>query len=206
MIVLGLTGAIASGKSTTAAMFAEAGVPVFSADAAVHQLYRGSAAALVEEAFPGIVVDGVVDRRRLAAAVARSEGGIERLEALIHPLVRREEASFLGRSAAAGHPLVVVEIPLLFETGAESVFDRIVVTTAPPDVRRQRALSRPSMTPELYSLLSSRQLTDEEKRRRADYVVDTGPGLDAARRSVTQILAELGFKPGSGSERATPDA
>ena len=195
MIVLGLTGAIASGKSTTAAMLAERGIPVFSADDAVHDLYRGPAVASVGKAFPGTVKNGAVDRRILGEALARDPAAIARLEALIHPLVGRAERRFIKEAKAAGQKMVVLDYPLLFETGADKRVDHIIVTTAPAPVRRERALSRPRMSPKMYRLLSARQLTDREKRARADYVVDTGRGLDAARDQLDHILGELAALP-----------
>ncbi|MGV8840468.1 MAG: dephospho-CoA kinase [Bauldia sp.] len=201
MIVVGLTGTIASGKSTTAAMFADQGIPVFSADEAVHLLYAGRAAPLVEAAFPGVIADGSVDRSRLAARLSADPGAVATLESIVHPLVREAEDAFRAAAAAAGCEIAVVEIPLLFETDAARRFDRIVVTTAPEEVRRSRALARGRMTSEVYDLLAARQLPDEEKRRRADFVVDTGPGLDAARSAVGNIIAAL-VRAGPG----TPDA
>ncbi|MCW5712910.1 MAG: dephospho-CoA kinase [Bauldia sp.] len=201
MIVVGLTGTIASGKSTTAEMFADNGIPVFSADEAVHLLYSGRAVAPIAAAFPDAVRDGKVERQRLAAILAADPGAVARLEAIVHPLVREEEEAFRKAAAAAGCEIVVVEIPLLFETDAARRFDRIVVTTAPDDVRRARALARARMTPEVYDLLTARQLSDPEKRRRADFVVDTGAGPDAARAAVGDIIAAL-----ASSGPGTPDA
>lgn len=191
MIVVGLTGTIASGKSTTAGMFADHGIPVFSADEAVHLLYGGRAVAPVAAAFPDAVRDGKVDRSRLAAILAAEPAAVARLEAIVHPLVREEEQAFRAAAEAAGCEIAVVEIPLLFETDASRRFDRVVVTTASPEIRRARALSRARMTPEVYELLSARQLSDADKRLRADFVVDTGDGPDAARAAVGNIIAAL---------------
>jgi len=191
MLVLGLTGSLASGKSTTAAMFAEAGVAVFSADAAVHDLYRGRAVPLIEAAFPGTVRAGTVDRVKLADAVLDDPAALARLEAIVHPLVREEEERFLAEAAAAGRRIVLCDIPLLFETGAEGRFDVLIVVTAPEEVCRTRALSRPGMTAARYETLMNRQLPDADKRRRAHFVIDTGASHAAARRAVDGILRAL---------------
>ena len=191
MLTLGLTGSLASGKSTTAALFAEAGVAVFSADAAVHDLYRGRAAPMIEAAFPGTVSAGAVDRARLADAVLDDPAALARLEAIVHPLVRDEEARFLAEAAAAGHRIALCDIPLLFETGAEERYDALVVVTAPPEICRARALARPGMTAARCETLMNRQLPDADKRRRAHFVVDTGGGLAATRRAVDGIVRAL---------------
>ena len=191
MIVLGLTGSIGMGKSTTAAMFRDAGVPVHDSDEAVHRLYAGSAAPLVEAAFPGTVVDGVVDRARLSGQVLGNREAIGRLERIVHPLVRADADAFLARNRAAGAPLAVLDIPLLFETGGRDRVDKVVVVTAPAAVQRQRVLARPGMTAEKFEAILARQVPDADKRARADYVIDTGEGLDAARRAVEAIVAEL---------------
>ncbi|MGD9740575.1 MAG: dephospho-CoA kinase [Bauldia sp.] len=191
MRVIGITGTIASGKSTTAAMFGDEGVPVFSADATVHDLYRRKAVPAVGELFPSAVVDGEVDRRRLGTLLAADPSLVPRLEAIIHPLVRAEEEAFIARARAEGHPAVVIEHPLIFEKGERQRFDIVVATTAPAALREERALARPGMTRETYRLLSGRQLPDEEKQARADFVVDTGSGMDAARAAVRHILGRL---------------
>jgi dephospho-CoA kinase len=196
MIVVGLTGSIGMGKSTTARLFAEAGVPVHDSDEAVHRLYAGAAAPLVEQAFPGTVVDGVVDRARLAKHVVGNPPAIVRLEKIVHPLVRADADAFLARHRAANAPLVVLDIPLLFETGGTGRVDKIAVVTAPPEMQRQRVLSRPGMTPEKFDAILARQTQDQEKRRRADFVIDTGHGLEAARAEVQSIIRELTGKPG----------
>jgi dephospho-CoA kinase len=188
MVKIGLTGALASGKSTTARMFAEMGVPVFSADAAVHDLYRGRAAPLIGATFPGTVKDGVVDRAALGRAVLEKPAALVELEALVHPLVAEEEARFLAEAAADGHRLTLSDIPLLFETGADQRYDFTVVVTAPEDVRRARALERPGMTDALYASLLARQMPDAEKRRRAHFIVDSARGMEAARRAVADIV------------------
>ena len=188
MLKIGLTGALASGKSTTAQMFAELGVPVFSADAAVHALYRGRAVPLVAAAFPGMVKDNEVDRSALAASVRDDPAALARLEGIVHPLVEEEEARFLARAASEGHRITLSDIPLLFETGADRRYDLTVTVTAPEEMRRSRALERAEMTDALYKSLLARQMPDEEKRRRAHFVIDTGRGMDAARRAVADIL------------------
>jgi dephospho-CoA kinase len=188
MVKIGLTGALASGKSTTARMFAEMGVPVFSADAAVHDLYRSRAAPLIAATFPGTVKDGVVDRAVLGRAVLEKPAALVELEAIVHPLVAEEEARFLADAAADGHRLTLSDIPLLFETGADQRYDFTVVVTAPEDVRRARALERPGMTDALYASLLARQMPDAEKRRRAHFVVDSARGMETARRAVADIV------------------
>lgn len=191
MIVLGLTGSIGMGKSTTAAMFAAEGIPVNDADAVVHRLYAGAAAPLIESAFPGTVVDGKVDRTALGKAVLGDPAALKRLEAIVHPLVRREEQTFLADCRARREALVVLDIPLLFETGRQDAVDRVVVVTADAAIQRERVLARPGMTVEKFEAILARQTPDAEKRRRADYVIDTGKGLDHARAEVRRIIAEL---------------
>jgi len=191
MIVLGLTGSIGMGKSTTAKMFAEAGVPVHDSDEAVHRLYSGAAAPLVEAAFPGTVVDGVVDRAKLGARVLGDAAALKRLEAIIHPLVRADADAFLAMHRNAGESIAVLDIPLLFETGGRGRVDKVVVVTAPAEVQRQRVLARPGMTEEKLAAILAKQVPDAEKRRLADFVIDTGQGLEAARAAVAAIIAEL---------------
>lgn len=190
MIVLGLTGSIGMGKSTTAGLFAEAGCPVWDADAAVHRLYGpgGAAVAPVAAAFPGVELEGAIDRTRLAAALAADPDGFARLERIVHPLVAADRAAALAAAAAMGATVAVADIPLLFETGAEGQVDAVVVVTAPAEVQAARVLARPGMTPERFAALLARQTPDAEKRRRADFVIDTGQGLDAARAAVADIL------------------
>ncbi len=194
--VLGLTGSIGMGKSTTAAMFREHGVPVHDADAAVHALYRGKAAAPVAAAFPGVVEGGVVDRTRLAAAVFGRPEALRLLETVIHPLVRAEEAAFIARCRLAGRPLAVLDVPLLLETGGEARCDAVVVITAPAAVQRARVLARPGMTEEKLAAILARQMPDAGKRARAHFLVDTSRGLLAARRQVGSILNALAGRPG----------
>ncbi len=191
MIVLGLTGSIGMGKSTTAALFAEAGVPVHDSDSAVHALYAGAAAPLVEAAFPGTVRDGVVDRALLSRRLLGDPQAFATLESIVHPLVRADATAFVERHRAAGAPLVLLDIPLLFETHGEGRVDRIVVVSAPPEVQRARVLARPGMTQEKFAAILARQVPDAEKRARADYVIDTSKGVDEARRQVTAIVREL---------------
>lgn len=191
MIVLGLTGSIGMGKSTTAQMFIDEGIPVYSADDAVHKLYSGRAAPLVEQAFPGTTVNGLVDRNRLSLAVVGKPNQLQKLEAIIHPLVREEEQAFLKEVERNGAPIAVLDIPLLFETQGEKRVDRILVVTAPPEVQRKRVLARPDMTEEKLDAILRRQMPDSEKRARADFVVDTSNGMDAARAEVRAIIATL---------------
>ncbi|TPK60007.1 dephospho-CoA kinase [Mesorhizobium sp. B2-4-19] len=197
MIVLGLTGSIGMGKSTTAKMFAEACVPVHDSDETVHRLYSGAAAPLIEAAFPGTVVDGVVDRVKLGARVLGDAAALKQLEAIIHPLVRADADAFLARHRTAGESIAVLDIPLLFETGGRGRVDKVVVVTAPAEIQRQRVLARPGMTEEKLAAILAKQVPDEEKRRLADFVIDTGQGLDAARTAVAGIIAELRGQRGS---------
>jgi dephospho-CoA kinase len=192
MIVLGLTGSIGMGKSTTAKMFAEAGVPVHDSDEAVHRLYAGRAGPLVEAAFPGVTVDGRIDRTLLGQRVIGNPEAIRHLESIIHPLVRADADAFLQRHRSAGAKIAVLDIPLLFETGGRGRVDKVVVVTAPPDLQRARVLARPGMTADKFEAILSRQVPDAEKRRLADYVVDTGAGMEAARKAVAGIVADLG--------------
>lgn len=191
MIIVGLTGSIGTGKSTTAGMFRDLGVAVHDADAVVHELYANEAVGPVGEAFPAAIASGTVDRKVLAAELAKSPDGFKRLERIIHPLVREREAAFLRAQRAAGAPLVVLDIPLLYETGGERRVDKVVVVSCSPDVQRQRVMARPGMTEEKFAMLLSRQMPDAEKRARADFVVNTDNGLDAAREQVKQILETL---------------
>ncbi len=196
MIVLGLTGSIGMGKSTTAKMFADAGIPVHDSDEAVHRLYRTTATPLVEAAFPGTTRDGVVDRDLLSKRVLGDGDAIRQLESIVHPLVRADADAFLARHRAAGASAAILDIPLLFETGGRSRVDKVIVVTAPADVQRQRVLARPGMTEAKFEAILARQVPDAEKRRQADYVIDTGAGLEAARAAVARIVAALaGGKP-----------
>ena len=191
MIVLGLTGSIGMGKSTTARMFVEQGVPVHDSDEAVHRLYAGAAAPLVEAAFPGTTRDGVVDRALLAARILGDADAIRRVEAIVHPLVRADADAFLARARAGGAPIAVLDIPLLFETGGRGRVDKVVVVTAPAEVQRQRVLARPGMTEEKFRAILARQVPDAEKRRLADFIVDSSQGMEAARDQVHAIVDAL---------------
>jgi dephospho-CoA kinase len=187
--ILGLTGSIGMGKSTTAAMFRAEGVPVHDADAAVHALYRGKAVGPVEGAFPGVAPGGAIDRERLAARVVGDVDAMGRLEAIVHPLVRDEERAFLA--AHGGAPVVVLDIPLLFETRGENRCDAVALVTAPAEVQRARVLARPGITAARFEALLARQMPDAEKRRRAHFLVETGRGFGHARSAVRAILRAL---------------
>ncbi|MGY5809373.1 dephospho-CoA kinase [Rhizobium sp. LEGMi198b] len=191
MIRIGLTGSIGMGKSTSGKLFAEAGIPVNDADAVVHDLYSGEAVPLVEAAFPGATKNGTVDRQELGRKLASDPSGFKRLEAIVHPLVRQRERTFLKRQRAAGADIVVLDIPLLFETGANERVDKIVVVSCDPQIQRERVLARPGMTEEKFAMILSRQTPDAEKRARADYVIDTGGSIDAAREQIKDIIADL---------------
>ena len=196
--VLGLTGSIGMGKSTTAGLFVQRGVPLHDADAAVHRLHRGRAVAPIEAAFPGTVVDGVVDRARLGAAVLGKPEALRRLEAIIHPLVREEEQAFLARCRREGAGLAIIDVPLLFETGGEGRCDAVLVVTAPAAVQRERVLARPGMSAEKLDAILARQLPDAQKRRRAHFLVDSARGLVAARAQVGSILRAVAGRGGWG--------
>ncbi|RAX43529.1 dephospho-CoA kinase [Rhizobium tropici] len=191
MIRIGLTGSIGMGKSTSAKLFAEAGIPVNDSDAVVHDLYSGEAVPLVEAAFPGATSDGKVDRQELSRKLADDPSGFKRLEAIIHPLVREREREFLERQRQAGADMLVLDIPLLFETGADKRVDKIVVVSCDPQIQRERVLARPGMTEEKFNMILSRQTPDAQKRARADYVIDTGGSIDEARKQVREIIADL---------------
>jgi len=196
MFVLGLTGSIGMGKSTAGRFFAEAGVPVHDADGVVHRLYEGEAAAAIEAAFPGTAASGKVDRAKLAERVLDNPAAIRRLEAIIHPLVRESEAKFLAETAARGEPVAVLDIPLLFETGAQERVDAVVVVSAGPEAQRTRVLGRPGMTESKLEAILAKQMPDVEKRRRAHFVVDSSGGLDSARAQVHGILRAVAGLPG----------
>jgi dephospho-CoA kinase len=195
MFVLGLTGSMGMGKSTTAKFFAGEGVPVHDADAAVHRLYEGAAVAPIEAAFPGVTDGGKVDRAKLSARIAGDPAALKKLEAIVHPLVRATEQDFLVAAEKSGAPVAVLDIPLLYETGGESRCDAVVVVSAPADVQRARVFERPGMTDEKYAALSARQMPDADKRRRADFVVDSSRGLDAAQAQVRDILKAVATMP-----------
>lgn len=195
MIVLGLTGSIGMGKSTTAKLFAEAGAPVYDADATVHLVYEGEAVATIEAAFPGSTADGRVDRTKLSAQVVHDPVAIRRLEQIVHPMLRAYHQKFLDDAERSGAPVAVVDVPLLFETGGENRVDAVVVVTTTPEIQRQRILARDNMTGEKLDAILARQLPDAEKRRRADFVVDTSHGLDPVRLRIRDILNEAAKMP-----------
>lgn len=191
MIRIGLTGSIGMGKTTTAAMFAEHGIPVYSADDTVHRLYGGRAVPLIERAFPGTTVNGHVDRQKLAASTFGNPQALKKLEEIVHPLVREEEAVFLEAAERAGRRFALLDIPLLFETGGDKRVDVVVVVTCDPAIQRQRVLSRDGMTPEKLEAILARQMPDAEKRLKADFLVDTGLGMDHARAAVAKVVEAL---------------
>lgn len=195
MFVLGLTGSVAMGKSTTARFFAEEGVPVHDADSVVHRLYEGDAVPVIEAAFPGTTAGGKVDRVKLGSRVMGDLAALRQLEAIVHPMVQDAEARFLAEAQAKGTPVVLLDIPLLFETGGDGRVDAVVVATAPPEVQRARVLERPGMTAQKLEAMLARQLPDSEKRRRADFIVDTSRGFDDARAQVREILRKVATMP-----------
>lgn len=191
MIILALTGSIGMGKSTTAGMFRDLGVPVHDADATVHALYAGRAAPVIDEHFPGVVKDGVVDRAALGAIVLADPEAMKKLESIVHPMVWQEEQSFLAAARERDEPLVVLDIPLLFETGGEGRADGVVVVTCEPDEQRRRVLARPGMTEAKFESILARQVPDAEKRAKADFLVVTDGGKDDARRQVADIVERI---------------
>jgi dephospho-CoA kinase len=195
MIVLGLTGSIGMGKSTVGDFFAEGGAPVYDADAAVHRLYAGEAVPLIEAAFPGTTRDGTVDRTRLATHVIGDPEALRRLEAIVHPLVRRAEERFLADAEAAGAAVAVLNIPLLLETGGDQRCDAVVVVSAPAETQRARVMGRAGMTEEKFTGLLGKQMPDAEKRRRADFVVDTSQDFESTRAQVRAILLKAANLP-----------
>jgi dephospho-CoA kinase len=201
MLIIGLTGGIGMGKSTVAARLRQRGLAVFDADAEVHRLYTGTAAPLVEAAFPGTTSEGRVDRAKLAGALAADPKRFERLEAIIHPLVRAAEREFLTHEARRGAAIAVLEIPLLFETGSDESVDVVVVASASPEVQNARVLSRPGMTTARLASLGARQIPDAERRRRADFVVDTNATLAETERQVDTIVEALRGRTGEAFER-----
>jgi dephospho-CoA kinase len=186
--ILCLTGSLGMGKSTAARFFAEAGVPVHDSDAVVHALYEGEAVALIEQAFPGSATGGKIDRTKLAAMVLNDNAALARLEAIVHPLVFASREKFLAEVKARDAPIVVLDVPLLFETAADHRCDAVVVVSAPPEVQRRRAFERPGMTEEKFAALLAKQLPDAEKRRRADFIVDSSQSFDHARAQIRDIL------------------
>lgn len=188
MLIVGLTGSIGMGKSATSALFRAAGVPVNDADATVHALYAGAAAAPIEARFPGTVTDGVVDRAKLSLAVLGNPEALKALEAIVHPLVKAEREAFLGRAAGAGARLVVLDIPLLLEGRSEGIVDLVLVVSAPESVQKARVLARPGMTEDKLAAILARQMPDAEKRRRAHCIIGTASGIEVARRDVAAFL------------------
>jgi dephospho-CoA kinase len=203
VIVVGLTGSIAMGKSTVGAMFADEGAPLFDSDAAVHALYAGPGAPAIEAEFPGVVVDGAVDRDRLSQKVIGDRAALMRLEAIVHPLVEEARQRFLARAQAEGKRLVVVDIPLLFEAGADKAVDVILVVSASEAVQKSRALARPGMTLARFEGIIARQIRDPEKRRRAHMIIDTNGAFEVTRAQVRGILRAVAAMPG---KKITPDA
>ncbi len=193
--VLCLTGSLGMGKSTAAKFFAEAGVPVHDADAVVHALYDGEAAPLIEQAFPGATANGKVDRTKLAALVLNDKAALARLEGIVHPLVFASRERFLADAQARGASVVVLDVPLLFETGAERRCDAVVVVSAPSEVQRRRAFERPGMTEEKFAAFLAKQISDAEKRRRADFIVDSSQSFDHARVQIRDILRSVAKMP-----------
>lgn len=191
MIVIGLTGSIGMGKTTTAGMFAGEGVAVLDSDAVVHQLYAGEAVALIEASFNGTTENGAVNREKLSEALRRNPANFKVLENIVHPLVQQKQREFLDAVKNTGREFALLDIPLLFETGADARVDVTVVASCAPDIQRERVLSRPGMTQEKFDMILSRQMPDADKRQRADFIVNTGSGLDAAHRQVRQILSRL---------------
>ena len=181
------------GKSTTAAMFREAGIPVYDADASVRRLYEpgGAAVQAIDQMFPGVVRNGAIDREALRQRVLDRRDALPRLNALVHPLVALDRRAFLEMAEEQGAAMVVLDIPLLFETGAQLSVNAVVVVTAPPDAQRERVLARPGMTPERFETILARQMPDAEKRARAHFVIDTSCGIEAAREQVAQVIATL---------------
>jgi dephospho-CoA kinase len=195
MIILGLTGSIGMGKSTTAKLFAEAGVPVYDADATVHTLYEGEAAPAIEAAFPGTTANGKVDRNKLSALVVHDPVAMKRLEGIVHPMLGASRQKFLRDAEQSGAPVAVVDVPLLYETGGEKRVDAVVVVTTTPEIQHQRILARDNMSGEKLDAILARQLPDAEKRKRADFVVDTSHGLDPVRARIRDILVEVAKMP-----------
>ena len=191
MRILGLTGSIGMGKSTTAKLFAEAGVPVYDADAAVHQLYEGEAVPAIEAAFPGTTANGKVDRAKLSAQVVHDPAAIKRLEGIVHPMLGASRQKFFADAEATGAPVVVLDIPLLFETGGEKRVDAVVVVTTSPELQRERVLARGTMDETKLDAIIAKQMPDAEKRKRADFLVNTSHGLDPVRAEIKHILAEV---------------
>jgi dephospho-CoA kinase len=195
MLIIGLTGSIGMGKSTTLQMFADAGVPVYDADAAVHAVYASTAVPVVEAAFPGTTADGKVDRQKLSQRVLGNPEALKKLEQIVHPLLGAHRQKFLEDAEKAGAPIVLMDVPLLFETGGEKRMDAVIVVSAPAELQRERVLARENMTQEKLDAILARQMPDAEKRKRADFVVDTSRGLEPVRADVKDILARVAKMP-----------
>jgi dephospho-CoA kinase len=191
MLILGLTGSIGMGKSTTAKLFAEAGVPVYDADATVHELYEGEAVPAIEAAFPGTTSDGKVDRNKLSARVVHDPAAMKQLEQIVHPMLGASRQRFFEDAERSGAPVAVVDVPLLFETGGEKRVDAVVVVTTSPEKQRERVLARGTMDDQRLDAILARQMPDAEKRKRADFVVDTSHGLDSVRDQIRDILQRV---------------
>ena len=191
MLILGLTGSIGMGKSTTAKLFMEAGVPVYDADAAVHQLYEGEAVPAIEAAFPGTTANGKVDRAKLSARVVHDPAAMRQLEQIVHPMLGASRQKFFADAEAARAPIVVVDVPLLYETGGERRVDAVVVVTTTTELQRERVLARGTMDAAKLDAIIAKQMPDAEKRKRADFIVDTSHGLDPVRARIRDILAEV---------------
>ncbi|WP_019565947.1 dephospho-CoA kinase [Agrobacterium sp. 10MFCol1.1] len=202
MIVIGLTGSIGMGKTTTAKLFAAEGIPVLDSDAVVHDLYSAEAVPMIEAAFPGTTISGTVDRLELGNILRENPANFSKLEAIVHPLVRERQEAFLRKAREENQNFAVLDIPLLFETGAETRVDKVVVVSCAPEIQRQRVLSRPGMTEEKLELILARQMPDAEKRRRADFIIDSGNGVEAARDQVREILQRLSAGSGNGEKNA----
>jgi len=202
MIVIGLTGSIGMGKTTTAKLFAGEGVPVLDSDEVVHGLYRTEAVPLIEAALPGTTVSGVVDRQKLGDVLRKNPANFGRLEEIVHPMVRKRQEAFLAVARKDDRQFALLDIPLLFETGAESRVDKVVVVSCAPEIQRERVLSRPGMTEEKFEMILARQTPDAEKRRRADFIVDSGSGVEAARDQIREILQKLAAESRRGEMNA----
>jgi dephospho-CoA kinase len=195
MFLLGLTGSMGMGKSTTAKLFAEAGVPVYDADATVHKVYENEAVPAIEVAFPGTTTSQGVDRKKLSAAVVNNPEAMKRLETIVHPMLRSHQQEFLASAEAGGAAVAVLDVPLLFETGGDKRVDAVVVVTTSPEVQRERILARADMTPDKLDAILARQMPDADKRARADFLVDTSHGLEPVRARIADILAEVARMP-----------
>lgn len=202
MIVIGLTGSIGMGKTTTAKLFAAEGIPVLDSDAVVHDLYSAEAVPMIEAAFPGTTISGTVDRLELGNILRENPANFSKLEAIVHPLVRERQEAFLRKAREENQNFAVLDIPLLFETGGETRVDKVVVVSCAPEIQRQRVLSRPGMTEEKFEMILARQMPDAEKRRRADFIIDSGNGVEAARDQVREILQRLSAGSGNGEKNA----